>query len=118
MLFFYDYGDTMEIRLKRSKPVEVYERDTDSNYEVSKRRAMNIPSGNDTLFEMLVDLSISDGLTCGECYGFQCRVCWRGVAVAYAIMNTPFFEWLHRHKCNSGVVQILNGISQINSKKV
>ncbi len=103
------------MKLKVSNPDnKVFIRDTETNYEKSRHTALKINMNSDTFFKMIVDLSIAEGLTCGECYGFQCKTCWRGVAVAYAIQNKSFFEWLHRNKGNSGVRQILAGISQVN----
>lgn len=104
------------IRLNKKKSVECYERNTESNYDTAKRLALNIPNGNDVLFNMFVDLSMAEGITCGECYGFQCSGCWRGVIVVYATLNKPFFEWLHRRNNHTGVTQILSGITQISKR--
>ena len=99
--------------IKKSEPV-VLERNTSENYDTAKMLAVKISPSSEVLFEMFVELSIGCGLTCGDCYGFQCSKCSRGIIVAYAIQNRQFFEWLHRNKTMSGVSDILNGISQIN----
>lgn len=87
------------------------------NFRVSSLTASNISINSEIFFKMLVDLSIADGLSCGECSGFQCSRCWRGVAVCYAMRNSQFFEWLHKNKGMLGVDDILNGLSFIVENK-
>ena len=96
----------------------VFERNTVENYKFAKSKAIAITTNSELFFKMLVDLSISEGLTCGECYGFQCSGCWRGIIVAYAIQNKTFFDWLHRNSEMTGVREILLGITQINDLDV
>lgn len=101
--------------VKKSEP-KLIERNTMENFETAKMIAATLSPCSETFFELLVEFSIGEGLTCGDCYGFQCSKCWRGVIVAYAIQNTRFFEWLHDNKERSGVEYILKGITQINNQ--
>lgn len=117
LLFWGIFGGLMDIRLVKRNESVVYERNTEKNLTIAKQKALQIPSGSVVLFEMLVDLSISEGITCGDCYGFQCSNCWRGVIVVYATLNKPFFDWLYRHKERTGVEHILKGITQISNIK-
>jgi hypothetical protein len=60
------------------------------------------PPNSEEFYKLLCYLADRCGETCGECEGFVCFDCYRGIIALYALRNDGFYKFLNDEK-NKGV---------------